>query len=199
MYTELRNDKNIQVAKEFPEEAFRYYNAGLVWLRSIGLCLEFGQQLSVAEEQVQRVFAGKPLNILEPQFFGLKAVGKTKTKNGETLVPSFPDMPCTPTLTIPGGLGVVTANNHSLYEELPIMGPVYQGCVERSATPNAQDYVSVFAPAGTTANTNLQGFARLVTARQDSLSFLERMGFSRDRRPPSIARTGLSYDITFPK
>lgn len=57
-YSELRNDSKVQVAKELPIEAFRYYASSMFWLRTISLKLWQGQDLTCAK--------GKPLHCLTP-------------------------------------------------------------------------------------------------------------------------------------
>lgn len=193
--SELRNDKGIQVSKDLPVEALRYYNAGLFWLRSIGLKLEAGSDLTDAEAQVERAFKDKTLAILEPQFLGLKTIGRVTTRNGEILFPTLPDLPNTVTGETPGGCGVAAAANHNLYEEYPVMGPAFQGCVERAARGNGEAavYNSVFAAANSTANRNMQGFNSLRRVRPECIALLNDMGFG-DAAPRTIANTGISYN-----
>lgn len=194
-YAELRNDKGILVSKDMPIEALRYYASCVFWLRAISLKLWLGRDLTDAEVAIQRAFEGKSLVLPEPIFLAIKAIGRTKTKNGETLSPVLPDVPTTVTADIPGGLGIITAANHNVYEELPVVGPTYQGCYERSLTTNAGVYASVFAPVDTTASRNLQGFRPLVTCRQDSLALLASMGFEgQGIQPRSISNSGINFN-----
>lgn len=131
-YAELRNDTKIQVSKEIPLEAFRYYAASLYWLRAISIKLWQGQDLTPAEVYLQRVFEGKTLVLPDPIHVGLKAVGKITTKNGEVLAPTFPAIPTGIVDQIPGLLAVVDAENHTTYEDYPVVGVAYQGCYERA-------------------------------------------------------------------
>lgn len=114
-YAELRNDSKIQVSKELPIEAFRYYAASVFWLRTISLKLWQGHELTPSEVDLQITFEGKTLVLPDPIHLGLKSVGKVTTKNGEVLAPLFPPTPATVTNRIPGLLGVVDADNHSVY------------------------------------------------------------------------------------
>lgn len=152
-YAELRNDAKLQVSKELPIEAFRYYAASTFRLRAIiSLKLWQGQDLTPAEGDLQRVFEGKTLVLPDPIHMGLKAVGRVTTKNGEVLAPSFPDIPATVVGQTPGLIAVVDAENHNTYEDLPVIGVAYQGRYERAQGTEARAYDSVIAPAGTTAN-----------------------------------------------
>lgn len=89
-YAELRNDSKVQVSKELPIEAFRYYAASTFWLRAISLKLWQGQDLTPAEVDLQRTFEGKTLVLPNPIHLSLKSVGRVTTKNGEVIAPTFP-------------------------------------------------------------------------------------------------------------
>lgn len=73
-YAELRNDSKIQVSKELPIEALRYYAASLFWLRTISLKLWQGHELPPEVDQ-QRTFEGKTFVLPDPIHLGLKADG----------------------------------------------------------------------------------------------------------------------------
>lgn len=193
-YAELRNDGKIQVSKELPIEAFRYYGASMFWLRTTSLKLWLGHELTPAEVDLQRTFEGKTFVLPDFIHIGLKAIGKTTTKNGEVLAPLFPDVPVTITEQIPGTVGRVDADNHHIYEDYPVVGITYQGCVERAARSTAHVYNSVVAPPGTNVTRNLQGFDSLKTVRQDCLAVLEDMGFGDGRQPRTVANTGINYN-----
>jgi len=51
-YSELRQDPAVQVAKELPIEALRYYASCVYWLRVIGLKLQQGHDLTPQEVEV---------------------------------------------------------------------------------------------------------------------------------------------------
>lgn len=193
-YAELRNDGKIQVSKELPIEAFRYYSASMFWLRTISLKLWQGQELTAPEVNLQRTFEGKTFVLPDPIHLGLKAVGRVTTRNGEVLAPTFPDTPARVIDQIPGLIDVVNTANHNTYEDYPVVGIAYQGCRERAQNHLAHTYESVVAPAGTQANRNLQGFDTLKHVRQDCLAVLEDMGFSGNAHPPTVSNTGISYN-----
>lgn len=193
-YAELRNDSKIQVSKELPIEAFRYYAASVFWLRTISLKLWQGHELTPSEVDLQRTFEGKTLVLPDPIHLELKSVGKVTTKNGEVLAPLFPPTPATVTNRIPGLLGVVDAYNHSVYEDYPVVGIAYQGCLERAAGIERRTYASAAAPGGAVANRNLQGFDTLKTVRQDCLAVLADMSFCEGAPLRTIANTGISYN-----
>lgn len=110
-YAELRNDAKLQVSKELPIEAFRYYASSVFWLRAISIKLWQGQELTPAEVDLQRVFEGKTLVLPDPIHMGLKAVGKVTTKNGEVLSPTFPDTPTAIVDQIPGLIAIDLATS----------------------------------------------------------------------------------------
>ncbi|KAG8222557.1 hypothetical protein J437_LFUL016758, partial [Ladona fulva] len=193
-FTELRNDKGVLVAKELPREALRYYTSCLFWLRVIGLKAQLGDQLTQTEVDVQRTFTNQVLSVPEPIHIGLKALGRTKTKNGEIISPEFPSLPDTVTANTPGGLGPVNTENHSVYEDLPIIGPAYQACYERAADARVVNYDSAFQPPHGVANPNLQGFGPLTPARMEAIGLLNEMGFSLDERPVTIGNSGINYN-----
>lgn len=83
------------------------------------------------------------------------------------LAPPFPPTPATVLNRIPGLLGHVDAENHNVYEDYPVVGIAYQGCVEKAAGVLARTYASAAAPGGAVANRNLQGFDTLKTVRED--------------------------------
>lgn len=116
-YAELRNDATVQVSKELPIEALRYYSACTFWLRAISLKLWQGHEFSPAEVDIQRTFEGKTLALPDPLHLGLKAIGRVTTKNGEVLAPTFPSIPSSVVDRIPGLLDVVNADNHCVYED----------------------------------------------------------------------------------
>lgn len=186
-YAELRNDGKLQVSKELPVEAFRYYAASVFWLRAISIKLWQGQDLTPAEVDLQRTFEGKTLVLPDPIHMGLKAVGNVTTENGEVLAPTFPDAPSTVVGQTPGLIAVVDAQNHYVYEDYPVVGVTYQGCYERAQGMNNRTYQSVVAPRGTTANRNLQGFDTLKPVRQDCIAVLQDMGFGVNVRPRTIS------------
>lgn len=154
-YAELRNDGKIQVSKELPIEAFRYYSASMFWLRAISLKLWQGQELTPQEVDLQRTFEGKTFVLPDPIHLGLKAIGKVTTKNGEVLAPTFPPTPAQAINRIPGLIGEVNTANHNIYEDYPVVGIAYQGCRERARNHETHVYESVVAPADTQANRNL--------------------------------------------
>lgn len=193
-FVELRNDSKVQVAKELPIEAFRYYASAMFWLRAISLKLWQGQELTQSEVEIQRVFEGKTFVLPDPIHLGLKAVGKVTTKNGEVLAPTFPSLPDQIVADTPGVLAAVSTANHNTYEDYPVLGVAYQGCYERAQTTNQSTYVSAVAPANTTANRNLQGFDTLKPTRTDGLSTLYSMGFEIGIRPRTISQTGFNYN-----
>lgn len=193
-YAELRNDSKIQVTKELPIEAYRYYASCMFWLRAISLKLWQGQELTPAEVDVQRVFEGKTFVLPDPIHLGLKAIGRVTTRNGEVLAPTLPPLPDQIVTNIPGLLGAVATANHNVYEDFPVIGVSYQGCYERALRTDYAAYNSVVAPAGTQANRNLQGFDTLKTVRADSLSALHSMGFEVDVRPRTVSNTGFNYN-----
>lgn len=193
-YAELRNDVKIQVSKELPIEAFRYYSASIFWLRTISLKLWLGHELTPAEVDLQRTFEGKTFVLPDPIHLRLKAIGKTTTKNGEVLAPTFPATPATMTGQIPGTIGRIDSNNHHVYEDYPVVGIAYQGCVERAAGAASRVYDSVVAPEGTTVTRNLQGFDSLKTVRQDCMAVLNDMGFVEGQQLRTVANTGINYN-----
>lgn len=193
-YAELRNDAKLQVSKELPIEAFRYYAASLFWLRAISLKLWQGRDLTPAEVDLQRVFEGKTLVVPDPIHMGLKAIGNVTTKNGEVLAPQFPDVPAATVDQIPGLIAIVNTDNDNTYEDYPVVGVAYQGCFERAQGVTSRTYRSVVAPAGASANRNLQGFDTLKPVRQDCIAVLQDMGFGEDVRPRTIASTGINYN-----
>lgn len=110
------------------------------------------------------------------------------------LAPLFPPTPATVLNRIPGLLGHVDAENHNVYEDYPVVGIAYQGCVERAAGVLARTYASAAAPGGAVANRNLQGFDTLKTVRQDCLAVLADMGFSEGEQLRTVANTGINYN-----
>lgn len=169
-YAELRNDSKLQVSKELPIEAFRYYAAATFWLRAISIKLWQGQDLTAPEVDLHRVFEGKTLVLPDPIHMGLKAIGQVTTRNGEVLAPTFPNTPSTIVGQTPGLIAMIGTDNHNTYEDFPVMGVVYQGCYERAQTINSGDYHSVVAPQHTEANRNLQGYDTLRAVRQDCIA-----------------------------
>lgn len=193
-----RGEKRQQMGKEFPPELFQYYASSLYWLRVIGLKLSMGHVLTEAEDRVLQRFEDRKLSVPEPIFLALKAVGKVVTATGDTLVPEFPELPTQVTATYHGSLGVVTTDNHNVYEELPVIGPAIECLRQRldGAQPNAgRTYPSQFAPANTVANINLQGFARLSHCRMEAIAFLENLNIQADQQFPTISQSGISYQI----
>lgn len=177
-YAELRNDSKVQVSKELPIEAFRYYAASTFWLRAISLKLWQGQDLTPAEVDLQRTLEGKTLVLPDPIHLGLKSVGRVTTKNGEVLAPTFPATPSAVVDRILGLLAVVDENNHNVYEDYPVVGV---------ALPR-------LPPTRTDANRNLQGFDTLKPVRQDCTAVLHDMGFVDGALPRTIANTGINYN-----
>lgn len=157
-FTVYRGEKRQQMGKEFPPELFRYYAACLYWLRVIGLKLSTGQTLSVAEDRVLQSFEERQLSVPEPIFLALKAIGKVTTATGDNLVPDFPELPTQVTATYPGSLGVVSTQNHNVYEEMPVIGPTIECLRQRLHGNTARLYESAFSAGPTVATTNLQGF-----------------------------------------
>lgn len=193
-YAELRNDKSVQVTKELPIEALRYYASCVYWLRVIALKNQLGQDLTQTEDRIMTVFEGKTLVLPDPIHMGLKAIGRVTTKNGEVLAPRQPTTPTTVTANTPGTLGVVDRDNCLIYTDHPIVGIAYQGAYERAQDVVRATYVSAVAPRNTTANRNLQGFAPLAPVRQDCIGILNSMGFDVNTRPPSIGNSGINYN-----
>lgn len=130
-YAELRNDSKttLQVSKELPIEALRYYAASLFWLRTISLKLWQGHELTPPEVDLQRTFEGKTFVLPDPIHLGLKAVGINNQERRGACTP-VPPTPATVLNRIPGLLGHVDAENHNVYEDYPVVGIAYQGCIE---------------------------------------------------------------------
>jgi hypothetical protein len=95
------------------------------------------------EETIHQALIGKSFAIPEPIFLALKAIGKVKLATGEVIVPNFPDLPCTTVQSIPGTAGVITPENHNLYEELPLIGPTVEALLQRVKSKDRATYASV--------------------------------------------------------
>ncbi|XP_031357805.1 uncharacterized protein LOC116181572 [Photinus pyralis] len=148
--------------------------------------------------RVYQALEDKTFHVPEPIFLALKSLGKTISKTGDTLVPTFPDIPTTRVDDIPGTLGVIGIENHNVYEELPVIGPTIEALRQRVSgenPTNARAYGSLLAPPGTTANVNLQGFARLSFCRREALATLHDLGIEEDVQFQNIHNTGISYQI----
>lgn len=176
-YAELRNDAKVQVSKELPVEAFRYYAASVFWLRAISLKLWQGHELTPPEVDLQRTFEGKTLVLPDPIHLSLKSVGKVTTKNGEVLAPTFPETPTHVINHIPGLITEVNTANHNIYEDYPVV-----------SSEQPEPYLCIGCRSAG------HSFDTLKSVRQDCLAVLEDMGFSGDAFPRTISNTGISYN-----
>lgn len=138
---------------------------------------------------------GNTFNLPEPIFLELKSLGNITTSTRNNVIPSFPAIPTARVATIPGLLGVVSIENHNVYEELPVIGPTIEALRQCSATKARNTYASVFAPANTTALTNLQRFVDLPTCKSEMISQLENLGVRHDRQFDTIRDTGINFKI----
>jgi hypothetical protein len=167
----------------------------MYWLRVLGIKHLTTQAMTDVEEKIHQALIGKSFSIPEPLFLALKAIGKVKLATGEVIVPTLPDLPCTTTKNVPGTLGIVTPENHSIYEELPVIGPTVEALLQRSKSKDRATYASVLAPKGATASVNLQGFAPLNSCKNEALATLHDLGIDADGPFRNIRNTGFNYKI----
>lgn len=197
-YKAYRNEKRKQVAKEFTPECLRYYSACLFWLRAIGIKSQSGEALTDAEQRVFQALEHKQFNVPEPVFLALKAIGNIKTRTGDYFNATFPELPVAQAGVVPGTLGVIDAANHSIYEEMPVVGVALEALVERvsGADPSrTRPYVSKLAPQRAAATTNLQGYTRLPACRMEAITFINDLGIEDGVYPPGIANSGIIFNV----
>lgn len=195
MYLAYKNEKRKQFSKEFPIELLRYYGACAFWLRAIGIKATTGVELTDEEDRVFQALETKKLNIPEPMYLALKALGTTSTKTGDKLVPDFPPLPHTVVNNVPGSCGVISAANHNIYEELPVIGPTIENMRQRTHGREGRQYASVFAPRNTTANKNLQGFSRIGSCREEMIQTLNDVGINANDPFINISNTGINFSV----
>lgn len=192
-YEEIKNDKK-PVVKEFPLEAYLYYSTCHFWLRTLELKQKTIQDLTDVEESLLTKVEDHTFNLPQPLFLHLRALGKTVTKNGETLIPSFPPLPTVRQGNVPGTWGVVNADNHNFYEEYPAPGILVERILKSIADEVVPEYNPIVIPQGTTATTNLQGFSRLTHRRNEAKNFFLDNGISTERFP-NFKNTGINVPL----
>lgn len=109
-----------------------------------------------------------------------QALGVLKsTATGQTIIPTFPDLPDQQVGEFGGYFGAIAVNTHNLYEEFPTLGVTAEGLRASLGPAPAGPYASALALANTTANQNLLGFPSLLNRRPEAQNVFLMLSFHR--------------------
>lgn len=197
MWSQMRIDEN-QIDKQITVEALRYYATALLWMRILSLKRSNNLALTDVEQLVWDIVSPTTLQIPEPIYLYLKALGTIQdSATGQTLIPVFPDLPATPVAEFGGYYGAVDADNHNLYEEIPCLGVMAEAIRHTVSNDGAGRYASALDTEHNLVNHNLLGFEDLTIRRNEGKNFYLNIGINENIFPESVEDTALNYDLIF--
>lgn len=187
---------NANLNKEMLAEGIRYYSAGLLWMRILQLKHSYKQDLLPRETMLLDIVSTTKLYVPKPIYTYMMALGAVRCKaTQQLLTPEFPELPNVIVAGSAGLLGVADVDNHTIYEEFPLLGTCAEALRTALGDAPVGAYQTVIAPANTTANSNLQGFFPLVNRRTEAKNFFLNIGITQDHFPEDIENTAFNYPL----
>lgn len=195
VWQELTADNN-QIDKQMLPQGLRYYSGLLLWLRIASLKRSNNLPLSDNEVRLLSLFDDVKLNVPEPLFLYLRALGTVEQAGtGQVLIPEFPTLPEAQVAGFGGFFGELDADTHILYEEFPALGVLAESLRVSLSDAPPGDYASVLALEGLNVNENLCGYRPLANRRAEAKNPFLNMGITADVMPESIPGTAISFAV----
>lgn len=182
--------------KQWTPEVHDYYVSAMVWLRIVNLKAATLQDVTPEEETLLSITSSQSFNLTEPIRLFLSGIGVTVTRNGQHIYPSFPPLPTEVVEDVPGLYGLINADTHNLYEEIPALG-VSVGLIQASLNPARPipQWEPPILPPNTQANPNLLGFRPIRAPRQEALSITDAAEIDHHVFPNYPANTGFNLQL----
>lgn len=197
MWLEMRVDET-QIDKQMTIEGIRYYATVLLWIRMISLKRANNILLTDNEQQLLDMVESTTFNIPEPVYLYLKAVGTIQTTStGQTLIPTFPELPHQILHEHGGYYGAINEENHNLYEEIPCMGVCSEAVRQSLSDAGPGRYASQLDTPDVQVNSNLLGFENLTNRRPEAKNFFLNLGITDALFAESVPGTGFNYDVVY--
>ncbi|UPT53710.1 MAG: hypothetical protein 4 [Bactrocera dorsalis orbivirus isolate Zc] len=196
VYTALgTDDKSLQ--KGMSREMMMYYATSLLWTRLTQIKAQRAHtDLSEQEKDLLRLLADAELNVPQPIYLYLKAIGNVRDKTGKEIFLADHTLPTAVGLNKTGyHAATIKADNHTLFEEIPSLGIC--GDVLMAQT-SATQVTPTFGclPTGRVANSNLAGyFGTVHTPKEEIKLLLQSFGIDTTTFAENIARTRVNLKL----
>lgn len=189
----IADDSNIQ--KTITPEFLDYYSTAMLWFRIIGLKYNLSMPLTDTERELYLILEQLTFAVPAPILMQLKVLGRIQTTMREHLIPVFPELPTYAIAGHGGYYGVLSADTHNLYEEIPCLGVLSEAV--RQAVSNAQPgpYQSSLQQADLVPNGNLLGYYNLLTRRNEAKNIAFAAGITAAEFPEHPHNTGVNLDF----
>lgn len=188
--------ENFNIEKQLTKEMLYYYSTAILWARVLDIKSKRGHMLTEAELQYLKLFSDQTLNVPQPIYAFIKALGNIQDKTGKELFLRDLDLPVAVTANRGGYHGaVIDEGNHNLFEELPNLGVIGDVLMAMSNDVLVQPAIGP-VPATTVATRNLLGyFGRTRLQKEEIRIYLNSIGISQNNFEEVIPNTRLNMRL----
>lgn len=197
VYSALGTDDK-SLTKSLTKEMLMYYATSLhLWLRLIQIKAQRAHsELTTTERDYLRILTDEELNVPQPIYLYIKAIGHVNDKTGKEIYISDHVLPVTNVVNRTGyHTTTMTSRNHCLFEEVPSLG-VCGDVLMAQASRTETNPTFEFVPAGRTANRNLAGYFGSVSVQKEEIVLLlESLGISNALFQENIENTRVNLKL----
>ncbi|UPT53746.1 MAG: hypothetical protein 4 [Bactrocera dorsalis orbivirus isolate Bt] len=196
VYTALgTDDKSLQ--KGMSREMLMYYATTLLWTRLMQIKAQrANSDLAEQERDLLRLLADAELNVPQPIYLYLKAIGSVRDKTGKEIFLADHTLPISMGLNKTGyHAATIKAENHTLFEEIPSLGIC--GDVLMALTSDTQTTPTFGClTTGQVANANFAGYYGIVhTPKEEIKLLLQSFGIDTVNFTENIAKTRVNLNL----
>lgn len=187
------------INKSLTKEMCMYYATAHLWARLLSVKNKNQiTALTPVELQFLQTMESSELNLPQPIYLMIKAIGNVKDKTGKIIFLDDHDLP-TQMSQGQGGYhaAVINAESHNLFEEVPCLGVVgdtlmpIAGAQQQPVAPNIR-----VVPAGRVGNNNIAGYYGQSGQRKEEIAIaLNSVGITANAFEETIPHTRLNIQL----